>query len=60
MANFNRVLLKGYDHNGRQVTTIANDDRHLNAEQMQEWADRMNGYLKRTGAWDRGARYYLG
>ena len=60
MANLNRVLLKGYDHNGNTVTTIANDDRSLTAAQMQQWADRMNQYLVRTGAWDRGARYYLG
>lgn len=60
MANLNRVLLKGYDHNGNTVTTIANDDRSLTSDQAQKWADRMNEYIKRTGAYDKGARYYLG
>ena len=59
-ANLNRALHSYTDHNGRPVTVIANDDRMLTVDQMQQWVDRMNQYLVRTGAYAKGSRYYLG
>ena len=41
-ANLHRALLTYTDRNGRPVTVIANDDRQLSPDQMQQWVDRMN------------------
>lgn len=59
-ANLNRALLSYTDRNGRAVTVIANDDRSLSPNQMQQWVDSMNQYLISTGAYAKGSRYYLG
>jgi hypothetical protein len=53
-ANLNRALLTYTDRNGRPVTIIANDDRRMSRDQMQQWVDSMN----RTA--QSGSRFYLG
>jgi hypothetical protein len=53
-ANLNRALLTYTDRNGRPVTIIANDDRRMSPDQMQQWVDRMNHSAQS------GSRFHLG